>query len=134
MTEDELVSRSHAWMEAVQRKDTEALKRILAPEFAYTASGQGKLSRDGWLELLHIYDLHHFEFTETDIRHYAEVAIVISRYRQTASVGGVPRSGDFLITDVWASQEGSWRVVARSSILLTATSDAESSQASTAGS
>lgn len=123
-SEQEVIDLTQAWMEAVQRKDTETLERILAPEYTYMASGQGKLSRDEWLDLLRIYDLHGFEFVETDIRRYADVAIVMSRYRQTASVGGVPRTGEFLITDVWTIQEGSWRVVARSSILLPVTSEA----------
>lgn len=117
-TEQDLTRLEHAWMEAVQRKDTEALERILAPEYAYTASSQGRWSRQGWLETVAIYDIHRFEFVEVDVRPYGDVAVVLSRYRQDASVGGAPRSGEFLITDVWVRRAESWQVVARSSILL----------------
>jgi transposase InsO family protein/ketosteroid isomerase-like protein len=116
--EQELTRLEHAWMEAVRRKDTEALERILAPEYAYTASGQGRWSRQGWLETVAIYDLHRFEFVEVDVRPYGDVAVVLSQYRQDASVGGAPRSGEFQITDVWVRRDESWQVVARSSILL----------------
>lgn len=116
--ERELARLEQSWMEAVQRKDTGALERILAPEYAYTASGQGRWTREGWLETVAIYDIHRFEFAEIDVRPYGDVAVVLARYRQDASVGGVARSGEFLITDVWVTRNGSWQVVARSSILM----------------
>jgi ketosteroid isomerase-like protein len=117
-TEQDLTQLEHTWMEAVQRKDTEALERILAPEYTYTASGQGRWSRQGWLDTVAIYDIHRFAFVEIDVRPYGDAAVVLSRYQQEASVAGVPRSGEFLITDVWVMRDGSWQVVARSSILM----------------
>jgi ketosteroid isomerase-like protein len=117
-TNVELAALGQGWMEAVQRKDVAALEQILASEYAYTASGQGRKSRAQWLETLPIYDIHRFEFTEVDVRDYGDVAVLISRYRQDASVGGVPRSGEFLLTDVWVRRDGRWQVAARSSILM----------------
>lgn len=105
-----------AWMEAVQRKDHMALARILAPEYTYTAGGQGRWSRQQWLDTVAIYDINRFEFLEVDVRRYGDVAVVLSRYWQDGIVSGVPRSGEFLITDVWVMHDGSCQVVARSSI------------------
>jgi len=45
--------------------------------------------------------------------------VAFLHYQQTALLYGEPRSGDFLITDVWARRNGSWQVVARSSIRIT---------------
>ena len=117
-TNQELTKLEHAWMEAIQRKDTAALERILAPEYTYTASGQGRWTRQGWLETVAIYDIHRFEFVEIDVRVYGDAAVVLSHYRQDGSVGGAPRSGEFLLTDVWVRRDGTWQVVARSSILM----------------
>ncbi len=117
-TEHELIARERTWMAAVQRKDLPALEGILAPEYTYTASGQGRWSRQQWLETVAIYDIYRFEFVEVDVRPYGHVAVVLSHYRQDGAVSGVPRSGEFLITDVWVRHDGVWQVVARSSILL----------------
>jgi ketosteroid isomerase-like protein len=114
--EQEFAQLAHAWMEAVQRKDLAALAGILAPD--YTASGQGRWSRQQWLDAVAIYDIHDFAFREVDARRYGEVAVVLTRYWQAGAVGGVPRSGEFLITDVWVRGTGTWQVVARSSILM----------------
>jgi hypothetical protein len=48
------------------------------------------------------------------------MAVAFPHYQQTALLDGEPRSGDFLITDVWARREGNWQVVARSSIRTSA--------------
>jgi len=123
--EHDLIAREREWMEAVQRKDIGALDLILAHEYAYTASGHGRWSRQRWMETLPTYDIHHFEMIEVDVRDYGEVAVVLSHYRQEASVAGTRRSGDFLITDVWVERDGRWQVVTRSSILMPESSDAQ---------
>ncbi len=116
--EHELIAREQAWMEAVQRKDIEALEQILGPDYAYTASGQGRWSRQRWLETVAVYDIHRFEFVDVDVREYGDAAVVLAHYQQEASVAGIRRSGDFLITDVWVRRGDQWQVVARSSILM----------------
>ena len=116
--EHELVALEHAWMEAVQRKDLVALDRIVAPEYSYTASGQGRWPRQRWMETVTVYDIHRFSFMDVDVRDYGEFAVVLARYRQEASVAGTQRSGEFLITDVWVQRDERWQVVARSSILM----------------
>ena len=52
--EHELIARERAWMEAVQRKDLPALEGILAPEYTYTTSDQGRWSRQQWLDTVAI--------------------------------------------------------------------------------
>jgi hypothetical protein len=118
-TDREFADRQRAWMEAGQRKDLEALERILAPEYAYTATGQGRTTRQQWLDTVAIYDLQSFEIVEIEARPYGDdVAVVLSRYRQEATLDGVPRSGEFLITDVWVKRGDLWQVAARSSIKM----------------
>lgn len=118
--EQDLISLEKEWMDAVRRTDIAALDRIVGPEYCYTASGQERWSRQRWMETVAIYDIHRFEFTDVDVRVYGDVAVVLSSYHQEASVAGEPRSGDFLITDVWRPRDARWQVVARSSILMPA--------------
>jgi hypothetical protein len=118
-TDREFADRQSAWMEAAKRKDLDALEHILAPEFAYTSTGQGRTTRQEWLDTIAIYDLQTFEIVELESRLYGDdVAVVLSRYRQTATLDGVARSGEFLITDVWVKRGDSWQVAARSSIKM----------------
>lgn len=105
------------WMEAVRRRDLAWLDRVLADEYVYTATGQGRVDRQGWLRMVSVYDLQAFEFPRSEVRVYGDVAVVLCDYRQTGTVGGAVRSGNFFITDVWVQRDGRWQVVARSSIL-----------------
>ena len=105
------------WMDAVKRKDRAACELILAEEYVYTASGQGRWDRQGWLDTLPRYDLRSFELMNVDMRIYGDVAVGITHSRQEALVAGAERGGDFLITDVWIKRDGRWQVVARSSIM-----------------
>jgi len=114
--EQEFRSLYNAWMEAVQRRDTGTLERILGEEYVYTASGQGRWARQGWLDTVPVYEIHSFEFPRINVRPYGDVAVVVCEYRQTGAVRGEVRSGDYLITDVWLKRDGRWQVVARSSI------------------
>jgi ketosteroid isomerase-like protein len=90
------------WMHAVRRRDLASLDRILADEYACTASGQGRVDRQGWLQMVSVYQLQSFEFMRLDVRLYGDVALVLCDYRQTGTVGGEARSGNFLITDLWS--------------------------------
>ena len=117
-TEQAFIAREEEWMAAVQRKDHAALEKILAEEYVYTASGQGRWSRQRWLDTVAIYDIHHFDFTDIRVQAYGEVAVVHTSYHQEGSVDGTRRSGEFLITDVWVDRDGRWQVVTRSSILM----------------
>jgi len=105
------------WMEAVRRRDLASLDRVLAAEYVYTASGQGRVDRQRWLEMVSVYDLQTFEFKGLDVRLYGEIALVLCEYRQTGTVAGEARTGNFLITDMWVRRDSRWQVAARSSIL-----------------
>jgi ketosteroid isomerase-like protein len=106
------------WMKAVQRRDLTFLDGVLAVEYVYAASGQGRVERQGWLQMVSVYDLQTLEFERLDVRLYGDVALVLCDYRQTGALGGEARSGTFVITDTWVRRDGRWQVAARSSILI----------------
>ena len=113
---EELRARYQLWMDAIQRKDLATLESVLGEEYVYTASGQGRWSRQRWLDAIPIYDIHHFELRSLDVRTYGNVVVALTEYWQEATVSGAVRSGTFQITDVWVLRDGRWQVVARSSI------------------
>jgi ketosteroid isomerase-like protein len=104
-------------MTAAQRRDFTTLERILAPQFVYTDNGIGRQTRAQWLDGVRTYDLEQFAFKAIEVMPYGDVAIAIVTYDQTGRRNGEPRSGLFLITDVWHRTGGGWQVIARSSIL-----------------
>jgi ketosteroid isomerase-like protein len=109
----------HQWMNAVKRQDIAALERILAPEFTLTVAIEGlPLESTGRADYLAAckgyYVIHEFTFNEIAVRRYGEVAVVISRYRQKATLGGTEdRSAEYFLTDTWVRHNGVWKVVAR---------------------
>jgi hypothetical protein len=44
---------------------------------------------------------------------YGDVALMRSRWTQTATLDGKPWKGVFLLTDVWARRDHRWQTVAR---------------------
>jgi ketosteroid isomerase-like protein len=106
-----------AWSEAIRAQDRTRLESFLSPDYTLTVARPTRLEvtpRDVWLKnALTSYKLHEFEFSEIAVRRIGDVAIVSSRYRQTATVDGRDRSGDAFLTDVWVRTGGTWKVSAR---------------------
>jgi hypothetical protein len=76
--------------------------------------------RDRWLATLPDYAVHSYEVQEQLIDVDGSVAAVLHRAQMQATVGGVDRSGVFIVTDIWRQRDGQWRVWKRHSTPLTA--------------
>lgn len=114
-TESEVRAAAAAWSDAIYRRDVEAAGNFLAPEYALMAPGIGEMPRDRWLELLPLYVIESYEFSNIRVQAYGDFAVMRSRYSQKAIVAGKDRSGSLLITDAWVCRNGRWQVVARHS-------------------
>jgi Domain of unknown function (DUF4440) len=111
--EHELIELSQEWMRAAQAHDYERLDGILAREFTDIGVA-GDLGREEWLEHVNgSYAIDEFTYEEIDVEVYGDTAVLSSRYRQTARLGGRDLSGSFLVTDVWVRRDGRWQVVRR---------------------
>jgi ketosteroid isomerase-like protein len=102
---------------AVAARDTEALDRLLGPEFTLTTGRPGNEVR-GRAEYLEItatrYVIEEFRFDELEVIELAPTAALVrSRYAQRGSMDGADRSQPFLMTDVWARRPAGWQLVAR---------------------
>ena len=115
-SERKLAQLEHDWMNAVKERDVERLDRLLGEEFTLTTGRPGNevRSRQEYLAITRDrYSIEAFEFENLDVHVYGHVALVRSRYRQTASMDGHDRSQAFLMTDVFVRRGGRWQAVTR---------------------
>ncbi|MBA2641641.1 MAG: nuclear transport factor 2 family protein [Actinobacteria bacterium] len=109
----ELRGLSHELVRAVQEHDTKRLDELLAEEFTLDGAA-GTLARDELLEAAAgAYEVDAFSYDEIDTQIYGNMAVVVSRYRQTARLEGREASGALRITDVWVRRDGRWQIVRR---------------------
>ncbi len=118
-----LVALERRWMEALRLRDASALSQIISDDFTLvsprlvTAAGE----RDRYFKhATRELNLASYEFDELTVRLYGRAAVVSGRLRQSATAGGEDWGGSYLVTDVWVSRDGFWRVVSRHATLLQA--------------
>ena len=110
---EELVALSQELVRAVQEHDISRLDALLAEEFSLDGAA-GTLARDELMEAATgAYAIEDFGYQEIDPQVYGNTAVVVSRYRQTASLGGRDASAELRITDVWVRRDGRWQIVRR---------------------
>jgi hypothetical protein len=113
LVEHELVELSHELVRAVQRHDRARLEELLGSEFTLLGAA-GELDRGAFLEAASgPYEIEEFAYEEIDPEIYGNTALIVSRYRQRASLGGRNLSHDMRVTDVWVRRGGRWQLVRR---------------------
>jgi ketosteroid isomerase-like protein len=117
----ELAELEQGWMRAMQARDEEALERLVAPGFRFTAVhlAPEPMSREQWMgAALGGYRILSFAYESMDIDVFGDTAVIHARYSQMATYDGVNLSNAFRLTDIWARRDGAWQVVARHSSVL----------------
>jgi ketosteroid isomerase-like protein len=119
--EKSLLALERKWMEALKVRDASALSQIVSDDFTLVsprlvvAAGD----RDKYFEhAMRALNLASSDFEGLTVRLYGRTAVVSGRLKQSATVGGEDWGGTYLITDVWVSRDGFWRVVSRHASLL----------------
>jgi ketosteroid isomerase-like protein len=117
-----LLALERKWMEALKLRDASALSQIISDDFALVsprlvvAAGE----REKYFQhAMRDLSLTSYDFEELKMRLYGRVAVVSGRLKQSATVAGEDWGGSYLVTDVWVSRDGFWRVVSRHATLLT---------------
>ena len=103
-------------MEAVKRCDAAYLDRTLGENFVLTTGRPDAeiRSRQEWLDVTREnYRIESFEFEWMRVEVYRDAAVVRSRYSQRATMGGLDRTGSYLMTDAWIRRESAWLLVTR---------------------
>lgn len=112
----EITALEQEWMAAWRARDRGTLERMLAPAFILIISAQPdeRFDRNAWLnQALGPYVCRSLEFRGVTVREFDGLAIFSAIARQEASVGGVDRSGEFFVVDVWQRHGSGWQVAAR---------------------
>jgi len=78
------------WADAILRRDTVALSRILADDLRYVHGNASVQTKKEFIDSLKSGDLlyHTFEFQEVDVRVFGDSAIVMSKPRMSITMGG----------------------------------------------
>ena len=119
---EQLARLQHEWMQAVEDRDMDRLEEIVAPGFRFTAIHlhPEPMTREQWMAAAREgYRIVSFAYEEMDVDLFGDTAVVHSRYSQVASYEHTSLSNAFRLTDVWSKRDGTWRVVARHSSILT---------------
>jgi Domain of unknown function (DUF4440) len=110
---NELVDLSYDLARAVSEHDLAELETLLAREFTLQGAA-GQLDRDEFLAAAAgPYEIDEFSYEEIDPEVYGNTAVLVSRYRQVASLDDRDLSGDMNVTDVWTRRDGRWQIVRR---------------------
>jgi ketosteroid isomerase-like protein len=118
---EELAQLEQSWMQAMQDRDEEKLERLVAPGFRFTALhlAPEPMSREQWMgAAMGGYHIISFAYLSMDIDVFGDTAVIHARYSQIANYDAVNLSHVYWLTDIWARQDGQWRVVARHSSIL----------------
>ncbi len=115
--EQELITLSTQWMEALERKDQAALERFLADDFFITALGDvEKTDRSGWLKNAAELDWSSLKYHNFRVNIYGDTAVVTALldFKFAGSAGGLKIPiNNAEVTDIWVRRNGQWQVAAR---------------------
>jgi hypothetical protein len=110
---NELVELAHELAQAVCDHDVERLETMLASEFTLQGAA-GQLDRDAFLEAAAgPYEIDEFGYEQIDPEVYGNTAVLVSRYRQIARLGGRDLSHRMNVTDIWTRRDARWQIVRR---------------------
>ena len=118
--EQEIIQLAHEWLDAIGKRDRDALERILDPDFVIAGwLPNGRLGdRAFYLEDCLkpiLFEQATYSYEQWRFRFYDHIAIVNCVLKCQALVEGKPWGGVFVCTDVWTKPSERWRVATRHS-------------------
>lgn len=121
--EAEVRQAEQQWNAAILRRDVDAARQFMAPEYQLLIGIEGReLARyplDVWLAALPNYIIHEQTIHDMNISFWGDVGVATLAYSQRAEPwSGRDISGHFMITDVWIRRDDRWFVAERHSSRL----------------
>lgn len=122
VTGGDLGSRMTQFQRAIEARDGGAAADVLHQDYALclVVPSSAVIPRAAWLATLPDYVVHEWSVQELQIEELGDMAAVLQRGLQRATVHGQPRDGVFVISDIWEREGGVWRIWRRHSTPLTA--------------
>ena len=113
-TEKELVTLSHAWMQAIVTNKSAAVRPYMADEWMLVTPQAGPVPKEQFLGAIERGDLTHEAMRtlgDVSVRVYGDTATLVSRVQNRGAYAGEPFTYDEWSTDVYVRHDGQWRCV-----------------------
>jgi ketosteroid isomerase-like protein len=112
---DELHNAERALLQALQRRDLDALTALLTDDFVITTAGWigEPADKPTWLAGLAEHQLDEFDLRLVTVRRYDKVAVVLAESAQKGNRSGQPWEHTFRYTDVWVAGNAGWLLAVR---------------------
>ena len=109
--EQELLSLSRTKWRWMADRNVDSLSALFHDEAIFVHMG-GSMSRAQELDVIRSGGIHykHAEIHESSVRFIDQTAIVLSRIRLDAVVGGNEVTNPFAVTEVYVRQNGAWKL------------------------
>ena len=113
-TAAQLKAMEQKWLVAVDKADTAALDKILAPGYADTDENGNQTDKKGSLAEVKSPEmkLESIKILEMHVHSYGSAAVVTGKAEQNGSYKGEPLAKNLVFTDTFVRQAGEWRAVA----------------------
>jgi len=109
-------------MGAAQLRNAQSLEQLVSSRFGFSLMIEGRepevLTRSEWLRLTNVHSrLEGYELRSVAAGAFGDQAMVRAQVVRKGSVGSKDLSGEYVLVDLWAKEDGAWkiryRVVAR---------------------
>jgi hypothetical protein len=102
-------------MGAVQLRRTDALEQLVSPRFGFSLMVEGRepqvLNRSEWMRLASAHArLEGFEIGSVAAGVDDDHAMVRAQVSRKGAVGSVDLSGEYVLVDLWAKEDGTWKL------------------------
>lgn len=120
--DEALEARMAQFQHAVEHRDVAEAEAVLHPDFALVLvhPSPAVMPRARWLATLPDYVVHSWSVLEHQTDLDGDCAGVLQRVNMRATVLGVDRSGDFILSDFWRRGSSGWQIWRRHSSPLAA--------------
>jgi ketosteroid isomerase-like protein len=104
----------HEWVDAIVKKDTAALDRLLADDFNGTSPTAHLYTKKMAIEDLAngTYVVEAMALDEISVNVYGDTAVAFTSQEEKSRYENADFSGHYHYTDVWAKKDGRWQAVA----------------------
>ena len=118
--QEQIIDLEKSFAAAIKTQDTMQTKMFQADTYflAYAVQGVPSIQivpKQSWLNLLKDYVTESFTIDDIKVNVYGNTAIAILMFTQKATVRGLDRSGQFVLTDIWYKGNKGWLIAERHS-------------------
>ena len=108
-----LAAQADRWDEAIVRKDRAAIEANMSADFRQIDGDGNVETRESFVAGLldPALEIDPYTVEDFDIRFYGDVALLSGRTRMTGRHDGEPFTSHYRYIDVYARQDGAWKVV-----------------------